>query len=65
MSAKGYDYQQADREREEGRAAIIARVISLLEAAASVRSRSLEESYRKGARQLMARHDITEEDLTP
>lgn len=61
--SRAFDYAEYDREVAMGRPAIIERVRSLLEAAAAVRSRSLEEAYRKGARQLMARHSITEEEL--
>jgi len=58
-----YPYDRDDRERAEGRPAIIARVRSLLVAADMVNSQSLEAHYRNGARRLMARHGITESEL--
>lgn len=63
MAAKTYDYARADREAAEGRPSIIARVRSLREAAATVRSSSLAQQYRKGAANLMSRHSISEAEL--
>lgn len=59
----GFNYEEYEREVAEGRPALIQRVKSLLESANDVRSLSLSVVYRKGARQLMARHNITEEEL--
>lgn len=58
-----YDYARADRERAMSKADKILMARSLLASADSVRSLSLSESYRKGARSFMARNGITDEDL--
>ena len=58
-----YDYARADREAAMSRADLILTVKSLRAAAEAVRSLSLSVSYDKQARQLMARHSITEEEV--
>ena len=62
-AAKQFNWQRAERERAQGRPAIVERVRSLIAAANSVRSRTLEQQYRRSAENLMARNGITEAEL--
>lgn len=59
---KPYDYQRELREAAEGRPSIIQRYRSLLKAAASA-PLSNATQYEKGARQLRARHQLTDAEV--